>query len=606
MHPDVAEAHRVLQAVLTTAHDAAREYAAAQQLIAGEERALKPSAFNLLTSDPLMDRRVRDHRLRGTAAKRATLDALFASWVQPFGLELTAVHQAGADVSGYEIVSWPARVHALAGSAIEHIDAFRRLCPGIVAFADYDKVVDDWWSALVPGVPPPGTLPTTTTTTTTTTTLTPGTGATPAAGASAVADAAVDRLARVWGDLRPATPSSTIATNATTATNAASSTPAADDDGDPLAPPAATARTLDDDEALAGFLPRAGGRTFGGRSSAMMTAAASAGPPSKNTPDLRSAAALIDGLEGRDFVVGGRIGRFTLLQAIGRGGRSEVFRARLDGAVGFSREVALKRLHIDHADDPHAITAFVADAARAARLAHPNVVPLLDLQTYRDAVGETRAFAVMELLTGATWGSLLVRARARGVHVDRAILVRAAVDTARGLHAAHALRHDDGSRGVVHRAVSPDKLFLATHGTTLLLGFGVSRRLDQSTASFGNDIRGRVPFLAPEQITGGVVDARSDLFALGATLYWMFAGTSPWGETANVATAVLARLAPPQPLATHVPEAGAITTLVDALLAVAPGERPASAAVVVDALERLGPAPPEAAADLLARVADDG
>jgi hypothetical protein len=214
------------------------------------------------------------------------------------------------------------------------------------------------------------------------------------------------------------------------------------------------------------------------------------------------------------FAPGSRVGRCVIKCLVGKGGMGEVYRAQLEGEHGFSRAVVLKRLSIERDGDHGVLAAFVREAEIAARIAHPNVVQIFDLQSHG---GEP--FIMMEFLDGLPLNKMATRARQAGLVIPPAILARCALDSARGLHAAHSMRSDDGVLvGLVHRDVSPDNLFLCHNGFTKLLDFGIARRSDLTTMTGKNELKGKIPFMSPEQILGEPLDARSDLFSLGSTL----------------------------------------------------------------------------------------
>jgi serine/threonine-protein kinase len=312
----------------------------------------------------------------------------------------------------------------------------------------------------------------------------------------------------------------------------------------------------------------------------------------------RPAAVSTGGHAAPNFSPGSRVGRFGIEAMIGKGGMGEVYRARLTGEAGFRRVVVLKRLAINLKHDPEALRMFTAEAEVAARIAHPNVVQIFDVQTQGD-----EPFMVMEHLEGLSLLKLSQKARAAGIALDRPVLIRCALDAARGLHAAHSMRGDDGNlAGLVHRDVSPDNLFLCTNGFTKLLDFGIARRNDLTTRTRGNELKGKIPYMSPEQILGERLDGRSDLFSLGSTLYQLLSGQRPFAGENDVTTLFAVVHKPHVPVHAVIDDAGDLGNVVERLLQKRASDRPSSALEVVEALERASPATPEAAAAFLARV----
>jgi serine/threonine protein kinase len=203
-----------------------------------------------------------------------------------------------------------------------------------------------------------------------------------------------------------------------------------------------------------------------------------------------------------------RIGRYHVLERIGRGAMGVVYRAR-DEAMG--REVALKVLTADIEDDPDIRTRFLREAEAAARLSHPNIITIFD-------VGEEgeRFFIVMELLRGATLKDFLKQGD--GARLERKIDLM--VQLAAGLGAAH-------HASVYHRDIKPGNVFVRADGLLKILDFGVARLASSSMTASGF-IVGTPDYMSPEQARGQEVDGRSDIFSLGGVFYFMLTGRKPF------------------------------------------------------------------------------
>jgi serine/threonine protein kinase len=191
----------------------------------------------------------------------------------------------------------------------------------------------------------------------------------------------------------------------------------------------------------------------------------------------------------------------------------EVYRAR---DARLHRNVAIKTLPQGFADDPARRARFEREAQAIAALSHPNIVAIFDT-----GVHNNQAFVVTELLEGET-----LRARLRSGPLSVRKASDYAVQIARGLAAAH-------DKGLVHRDLKPENLFLLKDGQIKILDFGLAKDTGRIAASEPRDadtttgvtdpamVLGTVGYMAPEQIRGQAVDARTDLFAFGTVLYEM-------------------------------------------------------------------------------------
>jgi eukaryotic-like serine/threonine-protein kinase len=217
------------------------------------------------------------------------------------------------------------------------------------------------------------------------------------------------------------------------------------------------------------------------------------------------------------------LGRYQLLVAIARGGMGQVWLARLQGARGFSKLVAIKTLLPTEQDLPR-LEAMLAEEARLASLIeHANVVHTLELGEH-----EGLLYLVMEWVDGEPLGFLLNRADERGgMPLDVAVGLLSQVLA--GLHAVHELSDASGPLGVVHRDVSPHNILVTYDGVAKLLDFGVAKATQQNSQNTeAGEIKGKFSYMAPEQILGGEVDRRCDVFAAGIVLYLLTTGRHPF------------------------------------------------------------------------------
>lgn len=554
-------------------------------------------------------------------AKRTVLAMLYESWVRPNGVKLLEFDQRhSGPISGFEIVTYPSSVELLCGEAAVAVGAYRAAVTHIVA-VEVEHPVNDWWQLLVPGVPRP---PDSAFTDLGLTPLPPPSLLAPTWHAS---DAASDKLAAAWASVQGEAPSQ----------GSVSDDGDADADADLASDNAFLEGTIAAEGAfmeidlqardtevliqlpkappLAGFADAHTNASTVGLTSAEYQsifddvhvggAHAADAFTGQNPFEQRRVeqAPQRPGLDVKDlttstFAPGRRVGRCVIKCLVGKGGMGEVYRAQLEGEHGFSRAVVLKRLSIERDGDQGVLAAFVREAEIAARIAHPNVVQIFDLQSHG---GEP--FIMMEFLEGLPLNKMATRARRAGLVIPPAILARCALDSARGLHAAHSMRSDDGALvGLVHRDVSPDNLFLCHNGFTKLLDFGIARRSDLTTMTGKNELKGKIPFMSPEQILGEPLDARSDLFSLGSSLYWLLTGAKAFAGENEMTTLYAVVNKPHRPMLELRGDAGVLTDVVESLLQKSRDDRPPSALDVVKRLEHCAPATNEEAAAFLQQV----
>jgi len=279
--------------------------------------------------------------------------------------------------------------------------------------------------------------------------------------------------------------------------------------------------------------------------------------------------------EGWSLRPGERIGAYTVLRLLGSGGAGEVWRAT-DERLG--RDVAIKVLLPPFSDDAERVRRFAEEARSAGALNHKNILTVHD-------VGEHRGmpFLVTECLEGQ---SLRQRVTTGSVQVDEAITV--ALGVAGGLMATHA-------RGIVHRDLKPENVFIRADGSVKILDFGLAKLqlpvdgvYPAASQTMSGVILGTAGYMAPEQVSGDDVDARSDLFALGVILYEMLGGQRPFTGTSTFETLHAILMTDPPDLLSGNPQVPApLAQIVTRLLKKAPDARFQSAADLAWALEQL-------------------
>jgi serine/threonine protein kinase len=281
------------------------------------------------------------------------------------------------------------------------------------------------------------------------------------------------------------------------------------------------------------------------------------------------------------FHPGTRLGAFEILGPLGAGGMGEVYRAR---DTRLDRDVAIKVLSRNLAADSRGRERFEREARAVSRLTHPHICTLYDVGS-AEIDGRDVPFLVMELLEGETLAERLHRGAlpiAQAIHV--------AIEILDALAAAHAM-------GIVHRDLKPANIMLTKAGVKLL-DFGLSqlrapaRAAAHATGTKGEDpltapgaVLGTIPYMAPEQVRGGEVDARTDLFAFGAVFYEMLTGRRAFNATSEPALiATILEQDPPPLTVEQLSVPPALDGLVRACLAKDPAERWQNAADVALAL----------------------
>ena len=210
-----------------------------------------------------------------------------------------------------------------------------------------------------------------------------------------------------------------------------------------------------------------------------------------------------------------RLGRYEIVYRVARGGMATVYLARLSASLGFTKWVAIKTIHAHVADEERYVGMFLDEARLAARIDHPNVCTVFDF-------GESDGtyFIAMEYLHGLALSSVLKRASLQG-GVPPGVGARIIADAARGLHAAHELRGPDGRQaGVVHRDCSPQNVFVLYDGIAKMVDFGIAKSNDQlGERTRTTELKGKIAYMAPEQVNQSLLDRRADLWALGVVLW---------------------------------------------------------------------------------------
>jgi serine/threonine-protein kinase len=246
--------------------------------------------------------------------------------------------------------------------------------------------------------------------------------------------------------------------------------------------------------------------------------------------------------------------RFRLVRKVAEGGMGEIYEARLEGAEGFEKTVALKTIRESLSSDAEFVEMFIGEAKLVADLVHQHIVQIYHL-------GKTgpRYFMAMEFVDGVNLHEFVGRHAERGVPVPADIAVYVVSRVCRGLEYAHRKRDRRGNLlGVVHRDVSPRNVLISTEGSVKLGDFGSAKALNLMKDLEGKVLYGKARYMSPEQARFEPTDARSDLFSLGVVMYELLAGEPLFGgeTTRNILESVVSQaIAPLRQKKTELPEA---------------------------------------------------
>jgi serine/threonine protein kinase len=297
------------------------------------------------------------------------------------------------------------------------------------------------------------------------------------------------------------------------------------------------------------------------------------------------------------------IGRYALYGEIAVGGMATVHFGRLLGEAGFARSVAIKRLHAHYARDPEFVAMFLDEARLAARIVHPNVVPTLDV-----VIVDEELFLVMEYVRGTSLARLLRASRANRELVPLGVVSSILAGALHGLHAAHDAKSEQGEPlDIVHRDVSPQNVMVGSDGVSRVLDFGVAKAVGRSQTTRDGQLKGKLAYMAPEQIRGLPVSRRTDVYAASVVL-WEALTTERLYRAENegnlISKVLEGRVSPPSMFVPGLPPA--LDSLVLRGLSLDPGKRFATAREMASELAACIPlAPAEEVGEWVERNAAD-
>ncbi len=283
-----------------------------------------------------------------------------------------------------------------------------------------------------------------------------------------------------------------------------------------------------------------------------------------------------------------KFGEYVLHERLGQGGMAETFVASRRMVFDAEPRVCLKRILPGLCDEPSLRRMFFLEAKLSAQLHHVNIVRVID---FGEVSGT--AFLVLELVDGTDLRRLITMATRRGEPLEASVITEVAFAIGSALDFANAADEDGAPHGIVHRDVSPSNILVGTNGDVKLADFGIAKAVGQSIHTRTGTLKGKIPYMPPEYALEGKYDARSDLFALGVTLYEACAGVRPFQGGNDVETLERITRGAFVPLSSRADIAlpDALKAAVDKLLSRDPEDRFANAGAFVAAIANIADSP---------------
>lgn len=277
------------------------------------------------------------------------------------------------------------------------------------------------------------------------------------------------------------------------------------------------------------------------------------------------------------------VGRYCLGPEIASGGMATIRLGQLEGPGGFRRLVAIKQLNAELAAEPGLSAMLVEEARLNSAISHPNVVSIFDVLQH-----DGELMLVMDYVNGETLAQLLRQTRKRAAEVPIPIVRRIISDVLHGLHAAHTATDAEGlPLHIVHRDVSPQNIMVGLDGIARVLDFGVAKAVLGANYTSPGQVKGKLAYMAPEQVRDQGLDARTDVFAAGVVLWEALSGRRLLvGTKAQVISQLLSQsvVGSSEPL--NIPPE--LEQALEKALARSPAARFPSAQAFADALEATG------------------
>ena len=300
-----------------------------------------------------------------------------------------------------------------------------------------------------------------------------------------------------------------------------------------------------------------------------------------------------------------QLGKYELVKRLAVGGMAELYLATASGPKGFKRNLVIKKLLPDYAGDPSFVEMFLGEARIAGELNHPNIA-----HVYEVGEGDGAYFIAMEYVDGPNLRALANGARAARRPISPFLAAKIVSFACDALAYAHELRDPQTAQPlhIVHRDVSPDNVIIARNGAVKVVDFGIAKAAWQHQRTATGVVKGKLGYMAPEQMAQRRVDHRADIYSLGVVLYELLCGALPHEAADDLALAeAVLRGQPATPLASRrrdLPDD--LVTIVNKALEPDPAERYQSCRALQSDLERFihGADEVVGSQDLAALVAD--
>ncbi len=290
-------------------------------------------------------------------------------------------------------------------------------------------------------------------------------------------------------------------------------------------------------------------------------------------------------------LIGMDFGPYRLMRRLGVGGMAEAYEAIRRGRSGFTQRVCLKLVLPFFVEDPDFLQLFEREARLAATLRHSNIVGVIDFGEI-----DGRSYMALELVDGPDLRILLDQQPGKRLSPELVSLL--GLELARALEHAHQPRAaspyegtEAAAHGIVHRDLSPSNVLISMQGEVMLTDFGVAKAMSGASRK-QSAVKGKIPYMSPEQLRAEPLDGRADLFALGVVLYEALAGERPYEGPHDPATIMLILEGDRPRLSTLAPEAPkGLCEMIDSLVDPDPDQRPESAEALIELLDDFAPTP---------------
>lgn len=283
-------------------------------------------------------------------------------------------------------------------------------------------------------------------------------------------------------------------------------------------------------------------------------------------------------------LVGEEFGPYRLIRRLGVGGMAETYEAIRRGPSGFTQHVCLKLVLPFFRDNPDFVELFEREARLAAKLRHSNIVGVIDFGSI-----EGIPYMALELVDGADFRVVLDGQDGR--RLPPALVALVGTEIAAALEHAHAPRNSGGEGAIIHRDVSPSNVLISRRGEVFLSDFGVAKAIS-GTSRQRSAVKGKVPYMSPEQLRAQPLDPRADLFSLGVVMFEALGGRRPYEGAHDPATIMLTLEGEHPSLLGLAPGAPAeLCEVIESLIRPNRDARPGSASELIDLLDEFVPSP---------------